>query len=104
MKCECNIPVNFPACDVNIDSGYCGVEIPVSSVIFVDRLPEIGDKDQLYVVNQSIYRWNNEDLQFIPIAGEDFLIAYFANPVRTIIFDGGDADVILATLDDTILL
>ena len=104
MKCECNISVDFPACDSNIDAGYCGVEVPVSSIIFVDQFPEIGDKDQLYVINQSIYRWSNEDLQFIPIAGEDFLIAYFANPFHTIVFDGGNADVTLAILDDTILL
>ena len=104
MKCECNIPVNFPACDTNIDVEYCGVEVPVSNVIFVNELPQIGDTDQLYVINQSIYRWDNNNLKFIPIAGEDFLIAYFTDPFRTIIFDGGDADVILATLDETILL
>lgn len=103
MECKCNIPVNFsPECSI-VDVEYCGVEVPVSNIIFVNELPSVGDRDQLYVLDQSIYKWDNNLLKFIPIAGDDFIEKYFTDPLLSIIFDGGDADVILAVLDDTIL-
>lgn len=104
MNCERDIQVEFPTQCANIDLNYCGVEIPVSNVVFVNELPQIGDKDQLYIYNMSIYCWNNDALKFICMAGENFMNEYFTDPMRVIIFDGGDADVTLAILDDTLLL
>ena len=104
MNCECGIQVEFPTQCANIDLNYCGVEIPVSNVVFVNELPPIGDKDQLYICGMSIYRWNNDTLKFVCIAGENFIEEYFTDPMKVIIFDGGDADVTLAILDDTVLL
>ena len=114
MNCNCGISVDFPTgndininfpqqCS-NIDVNYCGVEIPVSNVVFVNELPQIGDKDQLYICGISIYRWNNDILKFVCIAGENFIDEYFTDPMKAIIFDGGYADVTLAILDDTVLL
>ena len=114
MNCNCGISVDFPTgndininfpqqCS-NIDVDYCGVEIPVSNVVFVNELPQIGDKDQLYIYDMSIYRWDNDALKFVCIAGENFIDEYFTDPMKVIIFDGGNTDVTLAILDDTVLL
>jgi hypothetical protein len=103
MNCNHGISIDFPTCDI-VDVNYCGVEVPVNNIIFVNELPQIGDRDQLYVCGRSIYRWDNENLLFVPIAGEAFIEYYFNNPLTTIVFDGGDSDVTLAVLDDTILL
>ena len=121
MNCNCNdkIPINFPSCNENMKLDYCGVEIPVSNVIFVDVLPEIGDSDQLYVVGTSIYRWDNDLLQYQTITSNEltikliknfldnnfsfYLEQFFTSAEYEVIFDGGNADVTLAVLDTTIL-
>ena len=99
-----DININFPQQCSNIDVDYCGVEIPISNVVFVNELPLRGEKDQLYVCGMSIYRWNKDTSKFVCIAGENFMDEYFTDPMKVIIFDGGNADVTLAILDDTVLL
>ena len=114
MVSNCGINVDFPTHEEvniefaqlhnNIDLDYCGVEIPVSNVVFVQELPKVGDRDQLYVVNSSIYRWDNINLIFIPIAGEAFITWYFSDTLTTYVFAGGDCTVNLGILNKIKLL